>query len=76
MADRTEIPMFPLALLPLPGELTPLHIFEPRYRQLLQDIETFDSVFGIYCSHELNKAGLGSLMKLESVIKTLPNRRI
>jgi hypothetical protein len=72
MADRNEIPMFPLALLPLPGELVPLHIFEPRYRQLLLDIETLDSVFGIYCSHELNKAGLGSLMKLESVIKRYP----
>lgn len=72
MADRNEIPMFPLALLPLPGELVPLHIFEPRYRQLLQDIEAFDSVFGIYCSHELNKAGIGSLMKLESVIKRYP----
>ena len=31
--------MFPLTIFPLPGELVPLHIFEPRYRQLLQDAE-------------------------------------
>ncbi|MBT1704953.1 LON peptidase substrate-binding domain-containing protein [Chryseosolibacter indicus] len=63
------IPMFPLSLLPLPGELIPLHIFEPRYKQLLQDAESTDINFGIYCTHELNKEKVGGLMKLESVIK-------
>lgn len=64
-----QIPMFPLTLLPLPGELVPLHIFEPRYKQLLTDTETHDITFGIYCNHDFNKERLGSLMKLESVIK-------
>jgi len=72
MSGTLHIPMFPLAILPLPGELVPLHIFEPRYRQLLEDIETNDITFGIYCSHELNKNKLGSLMRLESVIKRYP----
>jgi uncharacterized protein len=61
--------MFPLSILPLPGELVPLHIFEPRYRQLLQDIETRDITFGIYFSHEINTQKIGSVMRLESVIK-------
>lgn len=61
--------MFPLSLLPLPGELVPLHIFEPRYRELLQDLEANDMSFGIYCNHDLNKGKIGSLMKLESIIK-------
>jgi hypothetical protein len=69
MQEISHIPMFPLGLLPLPGELVPLHIFEPRYRQLLQDSETDDIGFGIYCNHELNQGKLGALMKLESVIK-------
>ncbi len=64
--------MFPLAILPVPGELVPLHIFESRYRQLLQDLETSDVTFGIYCSHEINKTRIGSLMRLESVIKRYP----
>jgi hypothetical protein len=67
-----QIPLFPLSLLPLPGELVPLHIFEPRYRQLLTDTETLDTPFGIYCNHTLNEKGLGSLMKLESIIKRYP----
>lgn len=69
MAESMLIPMFPLTLLPLPGELVPLHIFEPRYKQLLTDAETLDIIFGIYCNHEFNKEKLGSVMKLESVIK-------
>jgi len=64
--------MFPLAILPLPGELVPLHIFEPRYKQLLQDAEQHDITFGIYFSHAINQAGIGSLMRLESIIKRYP----
>jgi uncharacterized protein len=67
------IPLFPLALLPLPDELVPLHIFEPRYRQLLHDAETHDINFGIYCNHQLNEQKLGCVMRLESVIKKYPS---
>lgn len=69
MPDFTHIPLFPLSILPVPGELVPLHIFEPRYRQLLNDMEVNDIRFGIHCTHELNQEKTGSLMKLESVIK-------
>lgn len=64
--------MFPLSIFPMPGELVPLHIFEPRYRQLLKDAEERDISFGIYFNHTLNTSKLGSLVKLESVIKRYP----
>jgi uncharacterized protein len=69
VAESVKIPMFPLSIFPLPGELVPLHIFEPRYRQLLEDAETRDISFGIYLNHVSNVEKLGSLVKLESVIK-------
>ena len=72
MPQSVLMPMFPLALLPLPGELVPLHIFEPRYREMLKEAEALDISFGIYFSHEINKDKLGSLMKLESVLKKYP----
>jgi uncharacterized protein len=72
MEKVLRIPMFPLTILPIPGELVPLHIFEPRYRQLLQDMETNDFTFGIYFAHEVNAAKIGSLMRLESIIKRYP----
>lgn len=34
------IPLFPLAAVLLPGTALPLHIFEPRYRQLTMDLVT------------------------------------
>jgi uncharacterized protein len=73
MSDVVTIPLFPLSLLPLPGELVPLHIFEPRYRQLFDDLERLDLSFGIYCNHELNVNRIGAIMKLESVIKKYPD---
>ena len=41
------LPIFPLPLVLMPNELLPLHIFEPRYRQMLTDIESNDNVFGV-----------------------------
>src|SRR5438105_395123 len=69
MDELSKIPVFPLSIFPLPGELVPLHIFEPRYKQLLTDAETKDISFGIYFTHVSNTEKIGSIVKLESVIK-------
>ena len=69
MNDFFDIPMFPLSILPLPGELVPLHIFELRYRQLLEDAENNDMLFGIFFNHSMNKEKVGALVRLESIIK-------
>jgi Lon protease-like protein len=42
-----QLPLFPLPLVLLPNELLPLHIFEPRYRQMLKDIELRRNIFGV-----------------------------
>ncbi|MEO6569953.1 MAG: LON peptidase substrate-binding domain-containing protein [Ilumatobacteraceae bacterium] len=42
--------MFPLGLALLPGGVLPLHVFEPRYRQMIQDIladDAHDPEFGV-----------------------------
>src|SRR5262245_38706884 len=51
MSDRI-IPIFPLPLVQFPGALTPLHIFEPRYRKLLDDCMKSDKTIGIICRRE------------------------
>ena len=38
MTSSRVIPLFPLTSLLVPGLVMPLHIFEPRYRQLITDI--------------------------------------
>ena len=43
----TPIPLFPLGLVLLPGATVPLHIFEPRYRQMLRDVTAGTRCFGL-----------------------------
>ena len=50
-----RLPVFPLPLVLMPNELLPLHIFEPRYRQMLKDIELRRNIFGVVL-FEQNKA--------------------
>ena len=42
-----QLPVFPLPLVLLPNELLPLHIFEPRYRHMLRDVQLTNQIFGI-----------------------------
>jgi Lon protease-like protein len=42
-----RLPLFPLPLVLLPNELLPLHIFEPRYRQMLKDVALDKNLFGV-----------------------------
>jgi Lon protease-like protein len=41
------LPVFPLGVVLFPGTALPLHLFEPRYRQLLADVRAGDSRFVI-----------------------------
>lgn len=42
-----KMPLFPLPLVLLPYEILPLHIFEPRYRQMFKDIAFEQNLFGV-----------------------------
>src|SRR5215813_11102741 len=41
------IPIFPLPVVQFPNAITPLQIFEPRYRKMLKDVMERDKTFGI-----------------------------
>ena len=43
----SELPLFPLPLVLFPGVPLPLHIFEPRYRQMLRDVRAGDNMFAV-----------------------------
>ena len=42
-----QLALFPLQLVVFPGEALNLHIFEPRYRQLIEDAEQQGITFGV-----------------------------
>lgn len=43
----SRLPLFPLPVVLFPGTPLPLHIFEPRYQQMLRDISIGNRLFGL-----------------------------
>lgn len=61
------IPLFPLEIVVFPFEQLNLHIFEPRYRELIKDCEREGIEFGIPYHREKHILKYGSIVKLESI---------
>lgn len=55
------LPMFPLGTVAVPGSVVPLHVFEPRYRQLVHDLERSDRRFGIVLIERGSEVGGGDV---------------
>ena len=53
------LPMFPLGTVAFPWAAMPLHIFEPRYRQLARDLERGEGRFGIVLIERGSEVGGG-----------------
>ncbi len=69
------LPFFPLKLVAFPDEELNLHIFEPRYRELLSDMESEEKTMGI-CTYLDQLSGYGTEMRLEKVLKRYPDGRL
>ena len=55
----TRLPMFPLSAVLFPQATMPLHVFEPRYRQLMHDCLQDDSRFGVVLIERGSEVGGG-----------------
>ena len=62
MGNRT-IPMFPLSLVLFPGQILPLHIFEERYRTMVEEIINKDREFGVVLIERGSEVGGGDTRK-------------
>lgn len=67
-----KLPMFPLQSVFFPGERVALHIFEERYKQLIQDCLAEAITFGIPVYID-NTVAYGTEMQLEEIAHTYPN---
>ena len=61
------LPLFPLQLVVLPGNLVPLHIFEPRYREMVGKAEASGSEFGIVLAQGEGIVNVGCTVVVESI---------
>lgn len=86
MTSARVIPLFPLSSVLVPGLVLPLHIFEPRYRQLLVDLEEVpeeERGFGVIAIREGHEVGTDGVRALHAVgtfaslreVTTLPDGR-
>lgn len=67
------LPCFPLKLVAFPGEALNLHIFEPRYKQLITECRDSEKTFIICPHHEGKNLPIGVEMKLLEIAKKHPN---
>jgi Lon protease-like protein len=67
------IPVFPLGIVVYPGETVNLHIFEPRYKQLINECYTEGKPFGIptVIDNKLNE--MGTLVRITELVKVHDN---
>ncbi|MFO7973713.1 MAG: LON peptidase substrate-binding domain-containing protein [Candidatus Hydrogenedentota bacterium] len=67
---KVFLPLFPLELVVFPGEHLRLHVFEPRYKQLINECHDANTTFGIPAYINGGVAEFGTEMTLEQIIKT------
>ena len=67
------IPIFPLGIVVYPGEGLNLHVFEPRYKQLINECYSQKKQFGIPTVIENRLQDYGSLMEVVEITKMHEN---
>jgi len=70
------LPLFPLEVVLLPGTPLPLHIFEPRYKEMIRECLTNEAPFGVVRALEEGIAEVGCTAEIISVTKEYPDGRL
>src|ERR1700686_3503574 len=63
------LPLFPLDVVLLPGAPLPLHIFEPRYKEMIGECLANDAPFGVIRALEEGLAEIGCTAEIITVTK-------
>ena len=63
------IPIFPLNIVVYPGEKLNLHIFEPRYKQLITECFAEAKPFGIVTAIDSKTNDYGTLVEIKEIVK-------
>jgi Lon protease-like protein len=70
------IPLFPLDVVLFPGTPLPLHIFEPRYKEMIAECLSQQRVFGVVRTVEQGLAKIGCTAEIVTVVKEYPDGRL
>jgi Lon protease-like protein len=78
MAERLSrnFPLFPLGIVALPGELIPLHIFEERYKKMMNECLREDAEFGIVWLSDEGLREIGCACEIDRVLERMDDGRM
>jgi Lon protease-like protein len=78
MPDQVHsgFPMFPLGMVALPTESVPLHIFEDRYRRMIEECLESECEFGIVWLSEEELKPIGCACEIDRVLERLDDGRL
>jgi uncharacterized protein len=72
----TLLALFPLDAVLLPGTALPLHVFEPRYKEMIAECLSEKKAFGVVRAKEEGVAGIGCTAEILEVTKNYPDGRM
>jgi Lon protease-like protein len=70
------LPLFPLDVVLFPGTPLPLHIFEPRYKEMIAECLAERRTFGVVRAIEQGLADVGCTAEIITVVKEYPDGRL
>lgn len=70
------IPLFPLDVVLFPGVPLPLHIFEPRYKEMISECLAQHKTFGVVRALEEGLAEMGCTAEIITVVKEYSDGRL
>jgi Lon protease-like protein len=70
-----KIPLFPLDVVLFPGVPLPLHIFEPRYREMIAECIAGNAAFGVVRAQRDGLAVIGCTAQVVHVLHSHPDGR-
>src|SRR5271166_2977579 len=77
MPDRVKgFPLFLLGIVALPGESVPLHVFEDRYRMMIEECTRTEREFGIVWSSDGDLKPVGCACQIEETLERMDDGRL
>ena len=70
------LPLFPLEIVVFPGAPLPLHIFEPRYKEMIGECLAQDRPFGMVRAKENALSAIGCSARIVTVIRKYEDGRL
>lgn len=71
-----EFPLFPLGIVALPGEVVPLHVFEERYKAMVEHCLRTGREFGIVWESDDGLRPVGCACEIAEVLERMEDGRV